>query len=518
MGTVISNLKAHFGVDTTDFKAGLKDGEKAMSDFKGAAGGQIDEFAKMFGVNMSGVSDAIGTATKSLNFLKEGFIGAAKGGDILSISAKLLKFALISTGIGALIVLLGSVIAYFSKSGEGAEKFAKLLAELKSVLNNVVERLVAFGKGIVDFFSGKWKQGVEEMETAFKGMGAEIKADWKEAGNLAEAEHALEKREISLINSLEERRAKVAELRLQAKEELTDMNKKYSLLTQAESLIKSIYGDQISCENEALRILKAKIAETTKDPTLEQQREIAEQTAKVTALYTEQSTELKALFREKQKALLFVTAELAMEKAKADQVAITKATISNIKMPDFSQVINKTQGAISAVSDTVKELSINISGELMKSFEEIATNLGTFFEQMAQGNGSLKNFGNMMLTTLAELAVQIGKIIISMAIAKGAIEKAIVIPGAWPIALAAGIALVALGSALKGSLSKSSAGSGGSASVSGSSSGSNGLTYDMRSIAQAQTVKVQVTGELVGQGSTLRAVIKNEESRLKLTT
>ena len=52
MGTVISNLKAHFGVDTTDFKAGLKDGEKAMSDFKGAAGGQIDEFARLFGVNI----------------------------------------------------------------------------------------------------------------------------------------------------------------------------------------------------------------------------------------------------------------------------------------------------------------------------------------------------------------------------------------------------------------------------------------------------------------------------------
>jgi hypothetical protein len=77
--------------------------------------------------------------------------------------------------------------------------------------------------------------------------------------------------------------------------------------------------------------------------------------------------------------------------------------------------------------------------------------------------------------------------------------------------------LVALGSALKGSISKASAGGGVSSSISGSS-GSNGLTYDMRSVAQAQTVKVQVTGELVGQGSTLRAVIKNEESRLKLTT
>jgi hypothetical protein len=118
------------------------------------------------------------------------------------------------------------------------------------------------------------------------------------------------------------------------------------------------------------------------------------------------------------------------------------------------------------------------------------------------------------LTTLAELAVNMGKIIISMAIAKGAIEKAILIPGAWPVALAAGIALVALGSALKGSLSKASA----SAGSGGSSSGSNGLTYDMRSAAQAQTVNVKVTGTLEGSGSTLRAVLKNEESRLKFTT
>ena len=182
-----------------------------------------------------------------------------------------------------------------------------------------------------------------------------------------------------------------------------------------------------------------------------------------------------------------------------------------------TQVLDTTTLALNKIKTSVTELSVSIKGELMQSFEELGANLGTFFEQLGEGDASLKSFGNMMLTTMAELAVNIGKIIISMAIAKGLIEKAIVIPGAWPVALAAGIALVALGSALKGSISKASAGGGVSSSISGSS-GSNGLTYDMRSVAQAQTVKVQVTGELVGQGSTLRAVIKNEESRLKLTT
>jgi hypothetical protein len=216
---------------------------------------------------------------------------------------------------------------------------------------------------------------------------------------------------------------------------------------------------------------------------------------------------------------------LAQDEADAKKLAALKlSTVTpdyaqyNLQFPVLNtQVLDTTTLALNKIKTTVTQLSVSIKGELMQSFEELGAHLGTFFEQLGEGDASLKSFGNMMLTTMAELAVNIGKIIISMAIAKGLIEKAIVIPGAWPVALAAGIALVALGSALKGSISKASAGGGVSSSISGSS-GSNGLTYDMRSVAQAQTVKVQVTGELVGQGSTLRAVIKNEESRLKLTT
>jgi hypothetical protein len=209
MGSVISNLKAKFGVDTTDFKKGLKDGESAVNDFKGAAGNTLDEFASMFGVNMSGVTDAISTANKSLNFMASAFKGAAKGGDILAISSKFLKIALVSTGIGAIVVGLGSLIAYFTKSGEGADRFARILAQVKSVFNNVIDRIMQLGKGLFDIFSGKFKQGWEEMTTAFKGMGEEIKEDWKAAGQLADAEDKLDDREIDLLNSLEKRRTKV---------------------------------------------------------------------------------------------------------------------------------------------------------------------------------------------------------------------------------------------------------------------------------------------------------------------
>jgi len=123
-------------VDSADFKKGLKDGEKAVDDFKDGAGNALDKFASMFGLNMGAVSDALGTATKSLNFLGQSITGLGTAANKGAIAFKLFKAVLISTGIGALVVALGTLITYFTKSGEGADKFARILAQVKSVVNN----------------------------------------------------------------------------------------------------------------------------------------------------------------------------------------------------------------------------------------------------------------------------------------------------------------------------------------------------------------------------------------------
>ena len=285
MGTVISNLKAKFGVDSGDFKKGLKDGERAVADFKGVAGGLLDQFASMFGLNMSAVSDAVGTAGKSLNFVGQSFKGAAAGGNVFKIAVNGVKIALLSSGIGAIVVALGTLIAYFSKSGRGADQFARILAQVQSVINNVIDRLAVFGKGVYEIATGKFKQGWESMKSAFKGIGEELKNDWVAAGNLADRLDALDDREIDLITSLEKRRTKADELRLLAKEENEDQKKKLEYLNQAAALYKSVYADQIGVEKERLDIMKEQLEISSKDPTDDQRREIAEQEAKVARLY-----------------------------------------------------------------------------------------------------------------------------------------------------------------------------------------------------------------------------------------
>jgi hypothetical protein len=423
---------------------------------------------------------------------------------------KIVKTALISTGIGALVVALGSLVAYFTKSGEGADKFAKILSQIKSVVGNVIERLAILGKGIWEIATGKFKQGWLDMTSAFKGMGEEIKEDWKAAGALADAEDALEDREIALINSLEERRAKVAELRLQAKEETEDQNKKLSLLQQAESIIRSIYGDEVSLEQERLRIMRERIAISTKDPTDEQRRELAEQEAKINSLLREQAEALKAIVREKKSALDIVTQEAALEEAKSKTIGITKVTLENIQMPDFSSLVKGALAPIPQIQKAITDVMVNVTESVNSAFESLAVGMGEFLGSLLTGNADFADFGKMIIGVFADMAINVGKIAIGAGLAVLGVKKALETLN--PVAaIAAGIALVAIGTAVKGALSSAASGAGSSGSAAAMTSSS--YTFNTNAQAQTQPIEIHLSGEFVQRGSDLVAVVTQENIR-----
>ena len=83
-------------------------------------------------------------------------------------------------------------------------------------------------------------------------------------------------------------------------------------------------------------------------------------------------------------------------------------------------------------------------------------------------------------------------------------------------AIAAGIALVALGTAVKASLSQVA--SGGGSSSSGSYSNTLDVRTDRSGERYSKEVNLNVTGKLEARGSTLVAVIDSENKRKRLTT
>ena len=68
-----------------------------------------------------------------------------------------LKGAIIASGIGALAIVIGSVIAAFNASEEGQNKFAKLMGVIGSVVGNVMDVISDLGEIIIGVLSGDSK-------------------------------------------------------------------------------------------------------------------------------------------------------------------------------------------------------------------------------------------------------------------------------------------------------------------------------------------------------------------------
>ena len=542
MGTVISNLKARFGVDTSDFKKGLKEGDKALDDFQGAAGAKLDEFASLFGVNMGAVNDAIGTAFKALNFVGESLGGVAAGGKKASIAMNLFKTALIGTGIGAIVVALGSLITYFQKSGEGADKFAKILAQVKSVFDNVIERLVQFGAGLADIFSGNVKEGLSKIGDAFKGIGKEIKEDWKASGELAEEWNKLEDTETALLLTTEERRQKIAELREEAAREGITQREKLALLQEAEDLTKKMYADQVALEqkrlelmskqeslkandltaeqikneNEAIRLLKEKLGLQGKDITDEKLKELTEQLTKVNQLYASQANEIRAIERVKKPAAEAVREEIELEKMKAEQIAITRVATDNIRMPDLSQVSANILVPLQAVQTAMqgmKDTMIDVTSVFTDAFTNITVGFSEMAGNLFAGGEGMRGWGTQLVgNTFGDMLINLGKVAIAAGIGIEAIKAAFASLGGIGAIMAGGM-LIALGSAIKATISATFAASPASATT----DTGNKYTYDTRG-STPQTFKISGQVEVVARGPDLVGVIDIEQLRKDIST
>ena len=89
------------------------------------------------------LDDMTGGAISKFKTFKESVLKVSKG-------FVTLKGAIIGTGIGALAILIGSVVQAFKKSEAGQDKFAKLMGIIGSVVNNVTDQLAILGEKIIE--------------------------------------------------------------------------------------------------------------------------------------------------------------------------------------------------------------------------------------------------------------------------------------------------------------------------------------------------------------------------------
>ena len=97
---------------------------------------------------------------------------------------KTFKGALAATGIGLLVIALGSLVTYFTKTQAGADKVSEAMAGIGAAVDVVVDRVSNFGASVLKLFKGDTKGAVEGMKDSFKGLGEEIRNEVTAAANL----------------------------------------------------------------------------------------------------------------------------------------------------------------------------------------------------------------------------------------------------------------------------------------------------------------------------------------------
>ena len=147
--------------------------EKATDDVKKATEeyedtlGDLAKETEFFGISINKVSTAFRGSMKAV----KGSVTSLKG----------FKTALISTGIGAFVVALGTLATAFTKTQQGINLVEDVTTSLSNVWSELIKRVGLAAQALLAFFDGDWDKATELATKTFKNFGGAL-ADAAKAG------------------------------------------------------------------------------------------------------------------------------------------------------------------------------------------------------------------------------------------------------------------------------------------------------------------------------------------------
>lgn len=194
---------AVFKADVSQYRQSMSQLKKELSDIS-----NLENEAKREGVeskkanekataDLTAATQELGsvgsTVWSSLDSLTLGAAGSIKKTIVavagLTKGMKLLRASLISTGIGALVVALGSLISYFTQTQRGSDAVSRVFKALGATVDVVVDRLSALGESLVNAFKNPEKavkdfaktlkqfvmNRIEDLSNGVQGLGKAFK-------------------------------------------------------------------------------------------------------------------------------------------------------------------------------------------------------------------------------------------------------------------------------------------------------------------------------------------------------
>jgi len=146
----------NLNVNTKGAQKEVKNLEKAVE----SVNAEVKETSSSAEQMGNALDSATGGAITKFNGLKNGLKGVIN-------SFKRLRVAIISTGIGALLIAVTSLGQAFTRSEEGQNKFAKILGVIGSAVANLLDLFADLGENIISVFENP-KQALKDFAKLIK--------------------------------------------------------------------------------------------------------------------------------------------------------------------------------------------------------------------------------------------------------------------------------------------------------------------------------------------------------------
>lgn len=462
MGEVISNLKARFTVENTDFRKGLSDNQRALNDLDRKVWKTVDAFKGMFTplAILAGAGGALALLKKSIGEVEgpadrfEAVIGGGK--------EALFEF---QRAIGSM-----DFTNFFQNLSEGFERgkqFTEALDELadRAAYNDYkIAELNRNSEALQEIVKDKTKElsvradaarKVKEIEADIVKRKVELareefeiaKAQW-EGRNKMEAEEAVKLYET--IDNLSDDIKKKLETAFDWQIGLFGSKKGIQgvvsgatagMLRGVPQEVIESYGEYLSLIERGEKDVLIKLFNTFKnidEKGYQAQREYNSIVAQTTRLLASENIQLA----KKQENL---------EKISDESLEPYQAPTGNLNMPDFGYHIegyNELKESLIQVKAELTKEEEEIYNVLMTGAENTLVGFGEWIGSFMVGEKKFRDIGELIGYAFGDLLIMMGRVAIKIGISILALKNAIATLSGWG-AIAVGVGMVAFGTALK---------------------------------------------------------------------
>lgn len=195
----------------------------------------------------------IGAAATAVTGLKSSF-------DAVKASLVGVRIALVATGIGAFVAIVGTLVAYFANTEKGAQSLRVAMAGLGAVVSNLIDGWLGFVKAIGSFLILDLKGGIDNIKQSFNSFTVGLVENTAAAVNNAKALNDIGVAEGKLNETRAKSNLKITEARLIADDLNKSTEERIEAIKRAAEFEEKVAAQELKIAEQKAKILAANVA------------------------------------------------------------------------------------------------------------------------------------------------------------------------------------------------------------------------------------------------------------------